>query len=204
GGRALYAHTVERNVQSPLVGFVQEAVAAPLVDDADHDLAILLVVRELLGRHRQDEALLEPARELRQDLGLAPPDEYRRQCATDPVEIAVADHPASVVDELVVVEEAVRRPEPVAVDELDERDQLLESVLQRGTAEDDRVGRPDLLDAPRSARRPVLDALGLVEDYDVGRPALNHLEVAVDGVVVGDLVESVGEELGVPRGKRTT
>jgi len=88
-------------------------------------------VRELLGRHRQDEAFLEPAGELRQNLGLAPPDEYRRQRATDPVEIAVADHPASVVDELVVVEEAVRRPEPVAVDELDDRDQLLESVLQR-------------------------------------------------------------------------
>ena len=48
---------------------------------------------------------------------------------------------------LMLVPEAERRPEAEAIDELDDRDQLFQPVLQRRAGQHDGVGRVELLDA---------------------------------------------------------
>ena len=116
----------------------------------------------------------------------------RLQRLADLVEVVIADDLADLVAHLVLVEQAEGRPEAEAIDELDDGDQFLQPVLQRRAGEDDGVGRGDLLDAAGDARVPVLDALGLVEDDQVGRPGVDQVEVGVDGVVVDDLEEAAG------------
>ena len=63
-----------------------------------------------------------------------------------------------------IVQQAERRPEAIEIDELHDRDQFFEPILERRAGEHDGVGRVDLLDAAGDARAPVLDALRLVED----------------------------------------
>ena len=48
--------------------------------------------------------------------------------------------PTFVLD-LMVVQQLPGRPQPVPIDELDDRDQLFEAVFQRCPGQDDRIGR---------------------------------------------------------------
>ena len=164
GAVAGHAHVLERAHQASLVGFREEVAPAPLGDEAGDRLAVLVVVALLLRPHRHEEPLLQPGGKLVEHLGLPPTQENRSQGLSDPVQVAIADHAAGVVfTDLMVVQEPERRPEPMRVDELDDRHQFLETVLERRPGQDDRVRRGDLLDRPCSARLPVLDALGLIE-----------------------------------------
>src|SRR5207249_9810482 len=118
-----------------------------------------------------------------------------RQRSSDAIQVAIADDSAAVgFAYLMVMKQPERRSEAVLVDELDDRDQLLEPVLEGRAGEDERVGRDDLLHAARRARGPVLDALRLVEDQQVRRPGSDQVEVAMDRVVADDLVEACGRE----------
>jgi hypothetical protein len=73
-----------------------------------------------------------------------------------------------VVAQLVLVQQPPGGPEPVAIDELDDGDQLLETILQRGAGQHKRIGAVDALERARSYRVPVLDALSFVHDHEVG------------------------------------
>ena len=114
----------------------------------------------------------------------------------------IADHAAVLVDVLMFGQETEHRPEPETVDKLDDRMQLLEPVLQRRAGQHEGVFRFELFDGLGRPGLPVLDPLGLVEDDQVGLPTADGLDVAVDDVVVGHLVERIGRvELVPPRTK---
>ena len=99
-----------------------------------------------------------------------------------------------------LVQQAEGRSKTEAIDELHDGDQFFQPVLQRRAGQHDGVGRGDLLDAAGGARVPVLDALGLVEDDQVGRPRVDQVEIAMNGVVIGDLEEGVGGEVDLAAG----
>ncbi len=140
-------------------------------------------------RHRHEEPLFHPLGQFLEHLVFGAADEDRLERFGDLRKIAIADHAAALVDVLVVVQEAEHRPEPKAVDELDDRMQFFEPVLQRRAGQHDGVFRVELLDGLGGPRLPVLDPLGLVEDDHVGLPAADRVEVAADHVVVGEFVE---------------
>ena len=62
-------------------------------------------------------------------------------------EVLVAEHLALLVHHAVPVEEAERRPQPPVVDELHDRVELVEPVLQRRAGEHQREPRLEALDA---------------------------------------------------------
>ena len=141
----------------------------------------------LLRGHRHEHVLVDALRQLGQHLCLAPPDHDRCEGAGDGIEIPVTGDAPGVIAHLVLVEQAPGRAQPVPVDELDDRNQLLQPVLQRGAGQHESVGALDALQRPRRDRVPVLDALGFVGDHDVRGPLPDEFEVARDGVVGGDL-----------------
>ena len=71
-------------------------------------------------------------------------------CA-DPLQPGVAGDPTDFVLDLVLVQQLPGRPQTVLVDELHDRDQLLQLVFERGAGEHDRVWAVDALE--RRARR---------------------------------------------------
>src|SRR5439155_781851 len=131
--------------QAPLVGLGQELVSPPLRDQPGHQLPVLLVVAPLLGRHGDEEVLLEALGELLQHLRLLAADEDGRQRSSDAIQVAIAYDSAAVgFAYLMVMEQPERRPEAVLVDELDDRDQLLEPVLEGRGAHDEHPLEPDV------------------------------------------------------------
>ena len=190
-----HAHVLERGHQPALVGLRQEAVAPPLLHDAGDDFAVVGVQLHLLRCHRHEEILVQPLGKLVEDLFLLAAKEYRLQGLADFVEARVADDLAVLIAKLMLVQQPVRRAEAVAIHKLHNRDQLFQPVLQRGAGQDDGVRRGDLFDTAGSARVPILDALGLVQDDEVRRPGLDQIKITVNRVVVHDLVESIAREM---------
>ena len=189
---ARHPHVLQGDPHAKLVPLAEEVMTAPLRHQAGHDLAVLLVVVHLLLGHGDEETLLQPLRQLLQNLVLGPPQQDRRQGAGDRGEVPVTDHPAALVRMLVLGKETEHRPQAEAVDELDDRVQLLQAVLQRRARQYQGVGRRQLLHALRGAGLPVLDPLRLVEDDQVRLPATDGVQVAMHHVVVGQLVERLG------------
>lgn len=57
GAVAAHAHVLETNHEPALIGLREELVPAPLRHDPRDSLAVLLVVRTLLARHRHNKVL---------------------------------------------------------------------------------------------------------------------------------------------------
>jgi hypothetical protein len=81
------------------------------------------------------------------------------------------------------------------IHELHDRNEFFQPILERRSGQDDGIRRYDLLDAAGRTGVPVLDALGLVEDDKVRRPVLDQVEIAMNRVVVGDLVETLSRKM---------
>ena len=112
----------------------------------------------------------------------------------------VADQPACLGRLHMVVQEAEGWPEDAAVDELHDRVQLLELVLQRRSSQNERVAALQLLDRARRFRRPVPDALGFVQNDQVGAKVPDQLHVVPNQFVVDQVEEGgTGIELLPPR-----
>ena len=84
-------------------------------------------------------------------------------------EVLVVDRPAALVELVEVAVETEQRPEQLRIEVLDDRVELVDAVLDRraGQHEGDRASAAT--SPPRRLGLPVLDALRLVEDDDVGR-----------------------------------
>ena len=150
-----------------------------------------VVIRPLPIGHRHEDIVVDALGQLVENLGLVAANQDRLQRLAQSVEVLVADDLADLVADLMFVQQAKRRAEAEAIDKLHDRDQLFEAILERRPGKDDGVWRGDALDAAGGAGGPVLDALRFIEDDEVGPPRPDQVEVAVDGVVVGDLEESV-------------
>ena len=150
---------------------------------------------DLFRRHRNEEILVEAFGQLLQHFLFLPPNEYRRKRFSNAVKIAVAHYPAGLVEHLVLMQKAKRRPESMRVDELHDGNQFFEAVFKRRAGEYDRIGRADLFNATRGPRVPILDALRLVQNHQIGRPRLNEIKITMHRIVVHDLEEARDREL---------
>ena len=192
---ARHAHVLQRDHQTPLVGLAQETHALPAFHDATNHFPVLFMMLHLLRRHRNEEILIEAFGQLLQHVLFLPPNEYRRKGFADAVKLAVAYYPAGLVEHLVLMQKAKRRPESMRVDELDNGNQFFEAVFKRRAGEYDRIGRADLFNAARGPRVPILDALRLVQNHQIGRPRLNEIKITMHRIVVHNLEETRDREL---------
>jgi hypothetical protein len=191
GAVARHAHVLQGAAHAQLVLLGEKARVPPAVHEACHLGAVFLVMIGLLWSHRYEQGVVDALGQLFEDRRLASPQHDRGQCLANLLQLAVADDAAAFVALLVFVEQAPGRAEAMLVDELDDRDQLLEAVFQRRAGEHQGVGAVDALQRARGDGVPVLDALRLVDDHQVRRPGLDQVEVAAQGFVVGDLAEVV-------------
>src|SRR6185369_235836 len=106
-------------------------------------------------------------RELGLDLRLAAAEEDRAEPAVELGQVLVARRPAAVVKQVEVAVEAEERAEDRRIEELDDRVDLVDAVLDRRAGQDEGVGAREALDGLGGLALPVLDPLCLVEDDDV-------------------------------------
>ena len=191
GAVARHAHVLQGTVQAALVGVREVARLAPALNDARDDAAILIVVHALLWRQRHKDAVVHALRQLRQNLGLASAQHNGGQRLADAVQCAVANHAAGFVARLVLVKQAPGGAKPVLVHKLHDGNQLFEPVFQRRAGQHYAIGADDALQGARGDGVPVLDALRLVGNYQVGRPVGDQVSVARQRLVVGDLAEGL-------------
>ena len=116
----------------------------------------------------------------------------RSQALAQPLEILVAEDFAFLVRDAMAVEEPERRTESPVVDELHDREEIVEPILERRAGEHEREWRAQALHGLGRLRLPVLDALALVQNDQVPLCALDRQDVTQHLLVVAD-----GEEAPV-------
>ena len=169
--------------------------------EAFHVEVVVLVSAGLGLGHRHEEGLGGPARKLALHVLLAPAEHHRRDPSPKLVQVPEAGGLALVVQLVELPVEAEQRSEEIGVEELDDRVDLVDAVLERRAGEHEGVPALELLHRIRGLGLPVLDALGLVEDHDVGPERVEKL-VAVrhDLLVVAEREEGMAPVGGEPRG----
>ena len=192
GAVAAHPHVLQGDHQPSLVGLGQKAEPAPLGHDARDNLGILHVVRHLLFCHGHEIVLVEPLRQLLEDLLLGPADQDRLKGPSDLVQVPVADHLAELVGVLMLRQESEHRPQAKAIHELHDRVEFLQPVLQGCPGQDDGILGMEPFDRLGPPGLPVLDPLGLIENDNLGTPLANRLQVPMHHLVVDDLVERLG------------
>ena len=153
---------------------------------------VAFVGLELGLGHGNEEGLRGPARKLVLHVLLAPPEHDRGDPIREHVQVAVTDRAAPLVQLVEIAVETEQGAEELGVQELDDRVDLVDSVLERGAGEDEGVSAVEFLHRVRGLGLPVLDALGFVEDHEVGPQRLQKLApVRHDLLVVAEREEGV-------------
>lgn len=124
------------------------------------------------------------------DVGLSPAQHQRSDALAQPGEILVLDRTSALVELVELAVETEQRAEQIRIEILDDRIELVDPVLDRRAGQHEGVRRAERLHAARRFRRPVLDALRLVEHDDV---RLQYF-VDVGGVAQHLLIVDDGEE----------
>ena len=107
-------------------------------------------------------------------------------------EVAVALRPAALVELVEFAIETEQRPEPGRVEEIDDRPQLVDPVLDRRAGQHECVAAVQPLYRLRGLGAPVLDALRFIENDDVGSQPRIYVQSVADHLLVVD----DGEERG--------
>ena len=100
-------------------------------------------------------------------LGFAAAQHVRADALVELIEVAVARGPAAVVEFVKLAVEAEQRAEHGRVEEIHQRMQFVDAVLDGRAGEDEGVAAAQALDGLGGLGAPVLDALGFVEHDDV-------------------------------------
>ncbi len=143
----------------------------PFLEDGEqpgHGALRVVVVLTLLRRHRNGEPRDEPLRKVREHLLLAPPQHHGRDPGSEEVQVPVAGWAAGRVELRELLVEAPERPEQVRIDDLHQAVEIVEPVLERRAGEHEGEAALDALHDRCRPRAPVLDALRLVEDDEIG------------------------------------
>jgi len=98
----------------------------------------------------------------------------------------------------VSVEETECGTEPPVVDEFDDREQVVESILQWRTGEHEREGRSQALRRLRRLRLPVLDALALVQNDQIPLCSIDCEDVTQHLLVIANSEETPVPVLSSP------
>ena len=159
----------------------------PFLQQPANDGLSLVVNRHLLLGHRHHQVLVLTLRHLQVHLFLGAADEDIFQLVLDFVEIFVAYRRSLVVGDDMAVAEEVERPEAELVNELDNGEELLQSVLQGCSRENHRIARLDFTCRLRYLRVPVLQSLHLVDYHHIRLQPPQHFDVIAGRVVRNDL-----------------
>ena len=168
GAVADHAHLVQEQEQPVAVLLAQEVQPAPFRHNLPHHVLVFAVQHALLLGHADIENLVRPPRKLKRHIALAAAQQYALQQPPHHVQVLVARHLAVGIGHGGEVRKAVVRAQTVLVHELDNGVKFLQLVLQRRAREHHRIVR---LDAPCRLgylRVPVLQALRLVHNQQVG------------------------------------
>jgi hypothetical protein len=157
-------------------------------------------ISKLLGRGRDAPDLGGPGGQLFHHLAPGAAQEHGLQLLAQVGEVLVAQDLAALVGDPVAVEETEGRTQPPVVEELHDREEIVEAILQGRPREHQREARPEALDDPARLGFPVLDALPLVEHDQVPASGLHGREVPEHLLVVDDREEGVCLVLGHPLG----
>ena len=189
-----HAHAQQGDQSAGVCRLPRDSDSAAISARSRDNFPVLSVMFQLVIGHGHEDVRVDAFGQLVEHHVLLPAHQDRLEGLADLIQVLVADHLADVVVDLMIVQQLEGGAEPIAVDELHDGDQLFQAILQRRSREHDGIGGSDALDAAGHARVPVLDALGLVENDQVGVPGLDKIEIAMDGVVVHDLEEGIGAE----------
>ena len=130
----------------------------------------------LLFAHGHEAVLVGAPGEFVFDIAFAASQHERAHAFVQFAQVAIGIRAAFVIKVVELAVEPEERAEDFGVEEIDERIQFVDAVLQRRAGEHEGEGAAQQFDRARGARRPVLDALCFVEHHDVGREAFVDVE----------------------------
>ena len=168
------------------------------------DALVVVVFPLLLGAERDEVVAVGALGQFGLHVGLAAAQHVGLDALVQLVEVAVAGGAAAVVQVVVLAVEAEQRPEQRRVEEIHQRIQLVNAVLDGRAGEDEGVAAAQALDGLGGLGAPVLDALRFVQHDDVGPQPLVHLQRVGEHLLVVDDGEErkQGRRLACPRDRR--
>ena len=199
GRVADHAHAGEEFLE-PLELLLRERPSRCQRGEALHVEVVVLVGPGLRIGHRHEEGLDGPAGKLAFDVFLAPPEHHRGDPPRELVQVPEAGGLALLVQLVELPVEAKQRSQEIGVQELDDRVDLVDAVLERRAGQHEGVPALEPLHRVRGLGVPVLDALGLVEDHDVGPKRIEKvLSIRHDLLVVTQREEGAAPVGRAPR-----
>ncbi len=149
------------------------------------------IVDLLLGlRHGHIDPLHDPFRQLVPNQTAIAAQHHAGQALAQQGEIAVAEYLAAFVGDVEIDHVAPEWTQDARIDDLHQAVQVFEPVFQRCAGQDECIARADPLDCAGDLGAPVLDALGLVNDQQIGTQfPVDHGQVAHHEFIV-DHVET--------------
>ena len=105
------------------------------------------------------------------------------------IQAAIAEEVSLFVLHAVFLEEPEGGTQAAPVDELHHREELFQFVFERGPGEHESVAALQLLDGAGRGRDPIADALGLVENNQVGLQFVNVTHVFENEFIAGEVEE---------------
>ena len=125
-------------------------------------------------------------RQLGFHVGFAAPDHERLDAPVELVEVAIANRPAPVVQFIEVAVEPEERAEDGRVEEVHQRMQFVNAVLDGRAGQHEGITAAEAFDGLCSLRAPVLDTLGFVEHDNVRTQSSIHVECVSKHLFVVD------------------
>ena len=150
------------------------------------DCLVLIVFPLLLGAERDEMVAVGALGEFCLHVGLAAAEHVGLDAFVELVEVAVTSGTATVVQIVVFAVEAEERPQQRRVEEVHQRIQLVNAVLDGRPGEDEGVTTPQPFNGLSGLGAPVLDALSFVQHDNVGLEALVDLQGVGEHLLVID------------------
>ena len=146
----------------------------------------LVVFALLLGAERDEVVAVGALGQFGFHVGLAAAQHVGLDALVELVEVAVAGGAAAVVQVVVFAVEPEQRAEQRRVEEVHQRIQLVNAVLDGRAGEDEGIAAAQALDGLGGLGAPVLDALRFVQHHDVGPQPLVDLQRVGEHLLVID------------------
>ena len=183
-GVAAHTHTCQRHLK-PFHLIRSQGPPLGEIPQAGDDILILRVTDALIMGHLYKIRVVHSIGKLVANLVLAPAQHDAQSGFVQIIEILHTGNRA-ILHPVIFTVKTEKAAEKGGVDELGEGVEFVNLVLNRGSGQNERETRFELLDRPRGFRAPVLDALRLVKYHEIWPENLiNFLIVAHDLLVVG-------------------
>ena len=164
-------------------------MVARLGDDA----LVAVVFALLFGAERDEVVAVGAFGQLGLHVGLAAAQHVGLDALVQFVQVAIGGGPAAVVQFVILAVEAEQRAEQRRVEEIHQRIQFVDAVLDGRAGEDESIAAAQALDGLGGLGAPVLDALRFVQHHDVRpQPVVDVQRVGQHLLVIDDGEERSG------------